>query len=644
MRPDEDALYRRIEEYISHFYARYENERKGLGFIMTVYRRRLTSSFYAMTCSLERRLAFLTGRPEDREDAGERAIDPLAALGIDLDDVEQDDLDLDVGDDPGPTGRDRFRDEIVYVEDFLRELQALGTDSKLDRLHDELREVLRERDSVLVFTQYTDTMDYLRDALRDVYGRQVACFSGRGGERWRNGGWEPCTKEELKRAFRSGDEVKILLCTEAASEGLNLETCGVLINYDMPWNPMRVEQRIGRIDRIGQRYGEVWVRNYFYDDTVEALVYQRLGDRIEWFVNVVGELQPILAEVGRTIERIALTPSEEREQQLAAEIARIRQDLTERRFAALDLDEYLDDRPPAQRASPLGLTDLERVLTGSPTLGERFRPHPSIADAYLLTSGGREVAVTFSRLVFDEHPDTVRFLVPGDRLYEALLAEVRGPAIADGATVARPAIVRAEVDGVVPRASYYARSGDAWDRLDTLAELEQVLGAAVDGEVAWTGEALDAIRRDAEALAGEDTERLRRTIGLDLEGERLALQERGRDVLLRAAHIELALGQQPELMGSDYPWEFGPGAVEGLRRHKYPWAPLLKLVDVSDLMPAAIDPYQQELTGESPERLRRRFGALTDEAKHVLAQLVEPTGQFAFPEPVVRLEHVPFTT
>ena len=93
-------------------------------------------------------------------------------------------------------------------------------------------------------------------------------------------------------------------------------------------------------------------------------------------------------------------------------------------------------------------------------------------------------------------------------------------------------------------------------------------------------------------------------------------------------------------MGSDYPWEFGPGAIDGLRRHKYPWAPLLQLVDASDLSPAAADPYQQELTGETPERLRRRFAALADEAKQLLRQLVEPAGQFAFMEPSVRLEHL----
>src|SRR4029079_10796042 len=106
----------------------------------------------------------------------------------------------------------------------------------------------------------------LRDRLRAVYGGQVACYSGRGGERWKEGKWVGVSKETIKAGFRSSREVKVLLCTESASEGLNLQTCGVLINYNMPWNPLRVEQRIGRIDRIGQTYPTVWARNSFSDE------------------------------------------------------------------------------------------------------------------------------------------------------------------------------------------------------------------------------------------------------------------------------------------------------------------------------------------------------------------------------------------
>jgi len=228
MRPDEHDLYHRIEEYITQFYRKYEKERKGLGFVMTVYRRRLTSSFYAVRRSLERRLEFLRG--------GVMGAAPLT----DDDDIEQEDLRIDVTellDDQEE--HPRFRGEIEYVEDFLVELSGLGgNDSKVERLLADLGEIFKQRDTVLIFTQYTDTMDFLREQLRQVYGGQVACYSGRGGEVWNGIAWVPTTKENIKNAFRKGEAIKILLGTAAASEGLNLQTCGVLINYDVPWNPM----------------------------------------------------------------------------------------------------------------------------------------------------------------------------------------------------------------------------------------------------------------------------------------------------------------------------------------------------------------------------------------------------------------------
>ena len=232
---------------------------------MTVYRRRLTSSFYAIQQSLQRRLDYLKGaakglahrrrpgpgRPGDRRDG-----DPALRRATRSRPTEE-----------VPS---LFLGEVEYVEDFLADLRALGTDSKFEQLASDLAEVLMRRDSVIIFTQYTDTMDYLRDKLRHVYGAQVACYSGRGGERWDGKAWVGTSKENIKTAFRERQDIKILLCTESASEGLNLQTCGVLINFDLPWNPMRVEQRIGRIDRIGQVYPDVWIRNYFYEDTVEA--------------------------------------------------------------------------------------------------------------------------------------------------------------------------------------------------------------------------------------------------------------------------------------------------------------------------------------------------------------------------------------
>ncbi|WP_041643998.1 helicase-related protein [Trichormus azollae] len=113
--------------------------------------------------------------------------------------------------------------------------------------------------------------------------------------------WRIVPKEEIKHKFRQ-DEIKILLCTKSASEGLNLQNCGVLINYEILWNPMRIEQPISGIERIGQRYQTVRIQNFYCDGTLETKVYRKLRDRINAFATVVGNLQPILAKVPTFIE------------------------------------------------------------------------------------------------------------------------------------------------------------------------------------------------------------------------------------------------------------------------------------------------------------------------------------------------------
>ena len=147
--------------------------------------------------------------------------------------------------------------EVTEIDGFLAALAKRPPDeSKMQYLHNELEQAFRgEHDTAIIFTQYTDTMEYIREQLRTFYGTRIACWSGRGGERWdpEAGAWISVPKVEVKQLFRAGEEVKILLGTDAMSEGLNLQTTGLLINYDMPWNFMRVEQRIGRVDRIGGR-------------------------------------------------------------------------------------------------------------------------------------------------------------------------------------------------------------------------------------------------------------------------------------------------------------------------------------------------------------------------------------------------------
>jgi superfamily II DNA or RNA helicase len=607
---DEWPLYLRIEQYIRHHYQKYEAERKGLGFIMTVYRRRLTSSFHAIAESLRRRLDFLKGR-----------------LGLDQlvtdDDTDQDDLDQDVTEglfpDADPAARREFveqcQGEIDYLEDFLAGLNALGSDSKFERLAADLGEVLQRRDSVIVFTQYTDTMDYLREKLRKVYASQVACYSGRGGERWRDGRWAAVSKEEIKTAFRSSREVKILLCTESASEGLNLQTCGVLINYDMPWNPMRVEQRIGRIDRIGQAYETVWVRNYFYERTVEADIYQRLDGRIGSFQHVVGQLQPILARVAKAIEAAAMAGKDRREQVIDGEVEAINEAVRSAEAGVMNLDRMADAEAtaPPPEPPPLTMPELEEVLVGSAAFAGRFTPHPEVAGAHLLDWNGQVRPVTFDPGVYDEHPNTIQLLTYGSDLLGELLAAVDPPA-------AHPEpgrLIRCSADAPVERVGWYAADGRAAP-VGSLRSLRDVL----DGPVARAAgrDAAETARGRFEAAYRPVREVAEKTVR-DRERSRAgSLSEEARDLLVQAAYVDLARAAADGLFGADGTAGFTPETISRLRRHKVPFAGALKKIPVDGLTLSPTDPRYVSIAQARRDGLDRRFEAIKTRLAEVLTQ------------------------
>ncbi len=614
MRPDEQALYDRIEEYITQFYQKYESERRGLGFVMTVYRRRLTSSFWAVRCSLERRLEFLKG-----------------AAGVETlltdEDTEQDELELDIfeeqddGADRTSAARvKRFAAELSYVRDFIQELKQLSVaDSKLEVLKAELNQVFKQRQTVLIFTQYTDTMDYLREQLRHVYGSHVACYSGRGGEVWNGIAWVQTTKEAVKADFRAG-KIRILLGTESASEGLNLQTCGVLINYDMPWNPMRVEQRIGRIDRIGQEHPDVWISNYFYQDTIEDQIYQRLADRIDWFEVVVGDLQPILAQVGEVTKRLAMQPASEREARLEAEIAALRERLQHRETESLDLDAYLhvEDYQPGP-PPPVTLGQLEELFTHSQATGHLFQPHPEIAGAYLLNWQAERLPVTFSPACFDEHPDTVRFLSYGSPLLDQILAgllETEEESVPEG-------LVRCADSGELELRGWYARpkpdvSPTPIVNFQTLKDHLQSTAPAPAIDEALATEAAEVFAR--EVVQAE--ERHTAIIHKRRKAHYLTVLAKARFLLLRAALVEIALGQSPNWIDGDvYPSAFNEQAVLGLQRHGFPWSALLKLAYTPELIPDIEDPFSKQIAGEKREALTGRLNQLKGEARELVKTL-----------------------
>lgn len=335
---DEQRLYKELDELIDRLLDAH-GTRSGAGFVLTVYRRRLTSSWDAIRETLRRRL------------------DGSATLEGDddlVDEAESEDLG-DIPDDSQAVPLSQNdRDDI---EQFLRDIDEVD-DSKFRQLRADLDEARAAGRGAIVFTQFTDTLIGIRDRLRGVYTTELATFTGEGGRIWDQAeGWVPIAKHDLVDAIRSG-EVTVLLANDAASEGLNLQACSFLINFDMPWNPMRAEQRIGRIDRIGQTAPKIEVRNYFIPGTVEERVYELLADRIDGFSDLLGNLQPILGATEDAFRATFRAPRSERAVVAAEQLGDLDRQIDELRSGGIELS-VEDPMPIPEHPEPA--VDLRRL-------------------------------------------------------------------------------------------------------------------------------------------------------------------------------------------------------------------------------------------------------------------------------------------
>jgi SNF2 family DNA or RNA helicase len=139
----------------------------------------------------------------------------------------------------------------------------------------------------LIFTDYLPTLHALQAALNEA-GYETVVF---------HGGLSPAERIEAVRAFRQKAPVRVMISTQSGSEGHNLQFCCQMINYDLPWNPMRIEQRVGRLHRLGQPE-TVTIFNLAANDTIEAYILDLLAHKIRMFELVIGELDLILGELG----------------------------------------------------------------------------------------------------------------------------------------------------------------------------------------------------------------------------------------------------------------------------------------------------------------------------------------------------------
>lgn len=421
--PAERQVYEDVEDYISSTWDRASvKERNAVGFVMTIYRRRLASSFAALANTLEKRANHLV----------ESAVGTPSLLSIeDIPDEEESILSAESTEPLDAEDTAELEQESLAVEEqdaiaqLLSDIRRLPSDTKAVKLRVVLEQLRTDGyRQVMVFTQYTDTLDFLRAELAAQGVHKIMCFSGRGGEiRKVDGSWQLVSREEIKRRFRN-NEAEILLCTDAAAEGLNFQFCGALVNYDMPWNPMRVEQRIGRIDRLGQAFDDIRIVNLHYSDTVEADVYLALRERIGLFSQFIGRLQPILARLPGEIREVALQSSQERRRSREELVSDLRKDVDEHETGGFDLDEMVaaDLDVGALPRSPLTLDHLDRILRLPVLLPSGFDAIPLGKREYSAALPDRQtpVRITTNRRYFDEHPESTELWSPGSGSFPPL--------------------------------------------------------------------------------------------------------------------------------------------------------------------------------------------------------------------------------
>jgi superfamily II DNA or RNA helicase len=414
---DEARIYEAVENYISTTYNQASaKEKNAVGFVMTIYRRRLASSFHALLHTLEDRLAAMKSgqRPTSQQTADDVETEPTDAEGEVLAPDEVAALEWQA----------LAQEEKDDIAGLLEDIRKLPPDTKSGCLREEL-EKLRAAGyaQTMVFTQYTDTMDFLREELTAKTTLRVMCFSARGGEvREKDGHWRTISRDEAKSRFREG-KADVLLCSDAAAEGLNFQFCGSLINYDMPWNPMRVEQRIGRIDRLGQKHTKIRIVNLYYEGTVEADVYAALRLRFNLFESVVGRSQPILSRLPAVIAGHVLDHRSRDADARAALTGDLERQAEAAKQEGFDLDAMLDADllEPPRPAPKLTLADLDLVLQSPEALppGITVKKFQNGEYAYQAPGMAKPVRITTRPDYFDDHTESLELWSPGSPAFPA---------------------------------------------------------------------------------------------------------------------------------------------------------------------------------------------------------------------------------
>jgi SNF2 family DNA or RNA helicase len=406
---EQQLLYEAVTEYVRKGYNQAVREKRNyIGFLMILMQRLVVSSTRAIRTTLERRLAALAA--------------PQAQLPLPLTVNEEELTDLDGQEQMELLLRTHLkalkneRAEVTLLLEAAARCEQTGPDAKAESLLTCLYRLQSEEDDpelkVLVFTEFVPTQEMLRKFLMDR-GFSVVCLNGSMGMEERQG---------VQEAF-AGD-VRILISTDAGGEGLNLQFCHVVINYDIPWNPMRLEQRIGRVDRIGQAH-PVRAMNFVFEESVEHRVREVLEQKLavifeEFGIDKTGDVLDS-AEGGRMFDDMyveAILNPDQVETSVEDMVARLKDQVREARATTAVLGST-DDLEPGE---------AQRLLTHP-------LPHwiEQMTVSYLRSHGGRaertrrgwdlhwpdgktDKAVVFSAKEADKFPASKRMTLEEPRI------------------------------------------------------------------------------------------------------------------------------------------------------------------------------------------------------------------------------------
>jgi SNF2 family DNA or RNA helicase len=321
-----------------------ETGQNVVGFQMVMLQKLLASSSRALLASLAKRREKLGGN------SPRKLAEAEAQMALEEDTEAADVLDA-LGDSPAT--------EAAEFDEIMAELRRIKVDSKAKRLHANLEELFSgDTDAkVLIFTEFRETQAMLADLLAPL--AEVHLFHGQ---------MNAEAKDAAVNSFRRGQGPQVLVSTEAGGEGRNFQFCHLVVNYDLPWNPMKVEQRIGRVDRIGQEHPVV-IFNFHVKGTIEGRILEVLERRINIFEEAVGGLDPILGQAEAGIRAAVGLADHERDAAIARLGLRIGQEVQKARRAEEQLADFIMDaksfsaeiaRSAIEAEAPITQVDFEK--------------------------------------------------------------------------------------------------------------------------------------------------------------------------------------------------------------------------------------------------------------------------------------------